>query len=269
MIATLHTLERNVTPAACPPVALYALGPFRLVLGGRLARLDSESKAAHLLLCLALAPEHRLLRGQLLERIWPQVDPALANQSLHSLVHYLHKLTRSLLGGASILLYQHGYYQLNIANGVWVDLDQFEEWSEQGKDLLAGRSVAEGIRYCRQALALYQGDLAGSTDLQALLERERLRALFLDLLARLADHHYRREEPREALRYLQRLFAHEPCREDAHRQAMRCYVKLNQRTQALRQYRLCCQALMLEFEMQPEPATVALFEQIRQDPTTL
>jgi DNA-binding SARP family transcriptional activator len=133
-------------------------------LGGRLARLDSESKAAHLLLCLALAPEHRLVRDQLLERIWPQVDPALANQSLHSLVHYLHKLTRSLLDGASILLYQHGYYQLNTANGVWVDLDQFEEWSEQGKDLLAGRNVVEGIQdifrsdlsVCRQSAGVQQ-----------------------------------------------------------------------------------------------------------------
>jgi DNA-binding SARP family transcriptional activator len=115
------------------------------------------------------------------------------------------------------------------------------------------------------ALDLYQGDLTGSIDLPAVLERERLRALYLDLLTHLADFHYTREEPTEALRYLQRLLAHEPCREDVHRQAMRCYMKRHQRAQALRQYRLCCQALAQEFGMHPESATNALFEQIRQD----
>ncbi|NJN81278.1 MAG: hypothetical protein HC802_02635 [Caldilineaceae bacterium] len=54
-----------------------------------------------------------------------------------------------------------------------------------------------------------------------------------------------------------------PCREDAHRQAMRCYVGLGLRTQALRQFQLCTHALQVEFDAMPEPETVQLFEQIR------
>ena len=85
----------------------------------------------------------------------------------------------------------------------------------------------------------------------------------------LADHHYSHDAPSKALHYTQRILAHDPCREDAHRQAMRCYVRLGQRAQAFRQYNLCCQALSTEFDVQPEPATVALYEQIRLDPARI
>lgn len=249
-----------------PPVAISVLGAFQLTLAGRTTALTSESKAAHLLLCLVLAHHHRLLRTQLLERLWPNTAPTLAGQSLHSLIHNLHKSTRIALPATEIVVYDRGAYHLNITGGVWIDVDQFEAWRAQGKHLLMQGKVAEGIHYYKQAVALYQGDLWGDAGLELVIERERLRAAYLDLLACLADHHYTCHEPGAALDLLQRLLAHDPCREDAHRQAMRCYMHLGQRAQALRQYRLCCQVLKFEFDAQPEPATVTLFEQIRLDP---
>lgn len=253
-------------PELAYPVTVVLLGPFQLLLNGTPAHIERESKAAHLLHCLALARPHRLPRTQLLDRLWPTIEPALAGQSLNSLVYQLNKLTAPFLNKIGVIVYEHGYYHLNSGAGVTVDLDQFEAWSTRGRQLLNSGNVLDGLRYCMQALNLYNGDLSGDADLATMFERERLRLVCLDLLAFLADHYYKQDEPPKALVYLQRLLTHDPCREDAHRQAMRCHMQLNQRAQALRQYHLCCQALLLEFDATPEPATTALFEQIRLSP---
>ena len=251
------------------PVVISVLGSVRLILDGKPVPIIRDSKSAHLLVCLVLAKQHRLSRDHLLEYIWPQSDPALAGQALNSLNHQLNKLSGKYLNGEGLIVHETGYYQFNLLDHLWIDIDHFATWSETGKRLLSTDDVTPGVTYCEQALALYQGDLCGDASIQTVIERERLRAAFLDLLVRLADHYYSRNDLGKALHYIQRMLAHDPCREDAHRQAMRCYVRLGQRAQALRQYRLCCQALAAEFEIEPEPATVALFEQVRLDPASV
>jgi DNA-binding SARP family transcriptional activator len=246
------------------------LGVFRLVVGGRLAAINSGSKSECLLLYLALARRHCLLRADLLERLWPNYDSNLAGQSLNSLTSQLNKLAARFLNGAGLIIHTNGYYCLNTDNRVGLDIDYFEAWQKRGLQYLRQDDETQGLAYCRRALSLYSGDLCGdSSSLETVMERERLRVAYLDLLAQLADYYYARRDPIEALSYIQRLLAHDPCREDAHRQAMRCYVLLKQRAQAMRQFRLCCHALALEFETQPEPATVALYDQIRTDPTSI
>ncbi|MCB0081668.1 MAG: bacterial transcriptional activator domain-containing protein [Caldilineaceae bacterium] len=251
------------------PVVISVFGSVRLILGGTPVPLVRESKSAHLLICLALAKEHRLSRCRILETIWPEADSTLAGQALNSLNHQLNKMSAKYLNGAGLVVHETGYYQLNAPHRVWIDIDHFAQWSEAGRQLLSTDDVAAGVSYCEQALALYQGDLCGDSSIHTLFERERLRAAFLDLLVRLAEHYYRHGDPGKALHYTQRVLAHDSCREDAHRQAMRCYVRLGQRAQAFRHYRLCCQALATEFDAQPEPATAALYEQIRLDPASV
>lgn len=251
------------------PIVISVLGSVRLFLSGNPISLMPESKSAHLLTCLVLAKEHRLPRSHILEAIWPDADSALAGQALNSLNHQLNKTSARYLNGAELIVHDTGHYHLNAPDRVWIDIDHFVRWSETGRQMLTTGEVAAGMIHCQQALNLYQGDLCGDSSIQTVLERERLRVAFLDLLVRLADHYYSHHDPGKALHYIQRVLTHEPCREDAHRQAMRCYVRLGQRAQSLRHYRLCCQALAAEFDMAPEPATVALYEQIRLDPASV
>ncbi len=56
-----------------------------------------------------------------------------------------------------------------------------------------------------------------------------------------------------------------PCREDAYRMLMRCYIRRGERAAALNLYRRCVDILRAEFDAVPEPTTTALFEQIRLD----
>ena len=99
---------------------------------------------------------------------------------------------------------------------------------------------------------LYEGDLVIASDVRHVLERERLRARYLSVRARLADHHFAVGDYASALRNALDLLAHDPCREDAHRMTMRCYVRRGERAPALRQYRVCREILALEFDVSPE-----------------
>jgi DNA-binding SARP family transcriptional activator len=45
---------------------------------------------------------------------------------------------------------------------------------------------------------------------------------------------------------------------------MRCYSRQGQQHLALRQYQICVEALRLELDVAPAPATTQLVEQIRQ-----
>jgi len=81
-----------------------------------------------------------------------------------------------------------------------------------------------------------------------------------------AYHAYRAADYTLCLEYAWRLLSSDPCREDAHRMIMRCYVRFGQRAEALHHYRVCESILRAEFDTVPEPATTALFEQIRRDP---
>jgi DNA-binding SARP family transcriptional activator len=65
------------------------------------------------------------------------------------------------------------------------------------------------------------------------------------------------------------MLASDPCREDAHRLVMRCYVRLGERAQALRQYQLCKQILRAEYDVAPEDATTALYDRVRLEPGAL
>jgi DNA-binding SARP family transcriptional activator len=251
------------------PVAISLLGAFKLTLGGDLASISNGSKSEQLLFCLALAAQHRVPRTHLLERVWPHSDQASASQSLNSLTYQLNKMTDKLLNGTGMIIHEQGYYRLNCSSGVWVDIDQFTAWSKHGKTMLSRGDVASGVAYCEHALTLYAGDLCGDSDIQTIIERERLRVIFLDLLADLADYYVLQQDLTTALCYNQRLLDHDPCSEEAHRLAMRCYMHLGRRAQAFRQYHICCQALASEFDAKPEPATQALFEQIRLDPASV
>jgi DNA-binding SARP family transcriptional activator len=251
------------------PVLICLLGGFRVVLKGRSGAVPSGGKAEALLSTLALRPGQQVLREVLLDSIWPESEAGLACQSLNSVVHSLNKLLRPALAGASPLVYADGSYRLNHEAGVGVDFALFDTVALAGERLARAGDSLGALAAFRHAVELYQGDLSSGAGLQAILERERLRAVYLNLLTRLADDAYASSNFTLCLSYVARLLAGDPCREDAHRLAMRCYVRRGERAQALRQYRLCELALRTEFEAVPDVATTALFDQLRLHPDTV
>jgi DNA-binding SARP family transcriptional activator len=247
-------------------VLVRLLGPFQIVKLGQPMSLRSGGKAEQLISCLAMQPLCGVHRETLVEKIWPDASPTLASQCLNTLMHRLRTQLADALGGEPPIVRTQSHYVLNLDGGLEVDVVMFEAAVDVGRRLLAAGSTAEAIESYDRAVVLYRGDLTSGTDISGLLERERLRAICLNTLARLADAHFELANNEQALAYAIRLLAVDPCREDAHRMAMRAYVRLGARAQALRQYSLCRTILASEFDAAPEPATGELFNLVRTEP---
>jgi DNA-binding SARP family transcriptional activator len=250
-------------------VMICLLGNFRLLVGGQSIPTRAGGKSEALLSLLAIHYNRRVSREQILQSLWPESEPALARNSLHNLVHHLNKLLGPALHGAGPVLQADGYYRLNSEAGVGVDVAYFDRLVEAGdRQAHAGDLRATFHSYDR-AVQLYREDLQFAGDAQTIMERERLRACYLMLLARLAEYHYEKRAYSAALTYLWRLLARDPYREDAHRLVMRCYVQRGERATALHHYQVCTDLLRSDFGAPPEAATVALFNQIRLDPAQI
>jgi DNA-binding SARP family transcriptional activator len=249
------------------PVLICVLGTFRVVKAGVDVPVRSGGKTAILLSSLALRDHYRASRESLLETLWPDAEATRSAHSLNSLIHALRHMLGDVLAGASPVIYSAGGYELNVSAGVGVDISHFDALAEMAqRQLRAGDSDA-AVSSWRRAVALYHGEICVADDMRAIVQRERVRALYLSLLCHLADQYFRQRDYQAALDYAFRLLSHDPCREDAHRLVMRCHVRLGERAQALRQYRVCQQILAAEFEARPEPLTTALFDRVRLDPS--
>jgi DNA-binding SARP family transcriptional activator len=222
-----------------------------------------------LLVHLGLAGLHGIPRDVLLRAIWPHSEPSLAGQALNGVLRSLKTLLAEALGGAAPIVPSAGQYRLNQAAGVAIDVARFQALVAQAQQLQRDDQLAVSATLYERAVRLYQGDLslaAGHAGWVG-LERERLRAVYGRILIRLADDAFARGAFEAALEHALALLAHDPCREDAHRLVMRCHVRLGERSQAMHHYQTARNILRVELDAEPEPATAALFEQIRLTPS--
>ncbi len=271
-VIALHPTYESARTCNCESncrVLICLLGNFRLLKAGQPAELICGSKTEKLLCLLALRHGRGVQREMMLDALWPEGDSIHASQSLNSLIHSVNKLLGDENGGAVPVLQAHGYYWLNGAAGINVDITCFDALADTGDQWVRAGETAAATAFYRRALALYRGDLCLVTDAQAVVEREHLRGRYLTLLARLAELDYASGDYTGCLSHARHLLVNDPCREDAYRLMMHCYVRIGERAQALRQYRLCQTILRAEFDAVPEPATTALFDQIRLDPGSI
>jgi DNA-binding SARP family transcriptional activator len=260
-------LRYDAHTVAEAPVRLCLLGGFRLLKGGRPVGVRPGSKTQVLLGYLGLRHRAGIPRDELVGLIWPSAAFDLAGQSLNTLVYSLHRLLGDALAGHHPVLHEHGVYRLNTERGIVVDVARFDAAVDRG-DLQSWDGDRESaIRAYGGAAEIYVGDLSIGWDVQQVVERERLRGRYLHTRSRLADHEFARGRYSEALAHALDVLANDPCREDAHRMAMRAYVRLGERSQALRQYQLCRKILDREFEAVPETETEALYELVRLTPS--
>ena len=250
-------------------VVVCLLGGFRLMKLGRPVSVRRGSKAQALLSNLALRPRLGIPRDELLGLVWPASQFDLAGQSLNTLVSSLTRSLGDALAGRPPVVHDQGTYRLNAEFGVRVDVVEFDAAVDAGDRCARAGDEAGAMAAYLGAASMYGGDLAFGSDIEHVIQRERLRARFLSVRSRLADIHFSSGNYGAALDNALDLLAHDACREDAHRLAMRSYVRMGERAQALRQYRICRQVLAREFDALPEPETERLFESVRLDPSSV
>ncbi|CAN5372788.1 hypothetical protein BH10CHL1_BH10CHL1_39890 [soil metagenome] len=250
---------------------LRLLGGFQAQVDGQPVRFATNFARA---LLAYLAMEARPCeRTTLVGLLWPDQPEASARQSLRQTLFYLRQalgdrpLTeQTLMATTKPLHVQEAAIDL--------DVRRFQQGlaacaTHAHADLLTCPACIERLR---QAADLYGGDflhglvVKGSQTFEewTLFLREQLHRQAVEVYYTLAKHAQLNGDYGQMLHYGTRQLAMEPWREEAHRQLMWALAANGQRSAALAQYRACRQALLKELGVEPEPETVALYEQIRQ-----
>jgi DNA-binding SARP family transcriptional activator/predicted ATPase len=227
--------------------------------------------ARALLAYLAMHAGTPFHRDVLADLLWP--DQARA-EALHALRQTLNRLRRAI-GGESespYLQITRQTIQFNPDSDYWLDADAFARLAATVHEHAHRR--LEACRICMQRLAqaadLYRGDLLSGFNLDSLpfqewltMEREHLHRQAMETFYHLAACHNQRGEYEQVQHYARRQLKLEPWREEAHRQLVTALALSGQRSAALSQYEACRRTLSEELGVEPEPATTALYERIR------
>jgi DNA-binding SARP family transcriptional activator len=255
---------QRLTDAA--PIEIRLFGGLSLNKFGKPVAWRGGARTEGLLLTLAVEQSRGVCRERLLTQLWPESDPSLASQAFHSLLYSLHRLLGDAIDGAMPVVRSGEMYRINVEAGISVDVIAFERRAREGDRQWQLGSWLDAATAYRIATDLYRGDLRASEDDSVVFDRERLRASYLVMLARLADMARREQDYSSAIEYASLVLKHDGGREDAHRTLMCCYALLGQRAQAMRQYLLCERILREVFDAVPETATREFYDRLRLRP---
>lgn len=152
-----------------------------------------------------------------------------------------------------------GDVRFNTTSDYWLDVAVFESVLDSILRVPTDELAADDIRRIESALDLYTGDLLGRVfDDWVLIERERLRARWLEAQVHLMRAYRARGAWQQALTYGRRVIGIDPLREEVHRELMSLYHESGEPAQAIRQYEQCREILLHEVGIGPAPATQEL-----------
>lgn len=254
----LGAAELSAEPQPLPLLQISSLGHFAIVREGTQLPDCRARKALAIVRFLLTRHGRSAHKDELIELFWPETAPREALHSLHVAISAL----RRYLEPDEYLRFSGEHYTLDGA--ISYDCDEFERLSELGNQAAqTGEFAIARVQY-RAALDCYRGDyrIERYDRSWALVERERLLTRYLDNLDQCGRIAIAEQDYPEAIDAYSRLIARDAYREDAHRQLMRCYLRLDRRADALSQYRRCASILAAELGLEPLPETKRLYEEI-------
>jgi DNA-binding SARP family transcriptional activator len=245
---------------------VFLLGGVRVVLGRTPSEVGLARSGETLLAYLMLARNRRHSRDTLCSMFWPDLPHERARGALSTTLWRLRRvLESSAPRGTYLCSSPTGEVGFNSTADYWLDVEVLE--SHVGVALRGrgrGRDLEDdAARRLEAVLRLYTGDLLeGLYDDWVVLERQRIRLLFIDGLGQLLDYHDGRGALDQAMVCGQRILQLEPLSEEIHRRMMELYAASGRRPLAVRQYETCCKVLARELGISPMEETVAVYRRL-------
>ena len=236
---------------------IRVLGRFSVEADGRpvIDRSWSRRKAQAVIKLLALRRDHAAHLEELVELLWPEMEPSAAQNNLHKNLHHIRSAVANK-GIESPLVSLKGE-MVELAPGVQVDADEFRD---KARAALAGEEVAS----LEQAAGIYRGELLPEDTYEEWTQaaREDARSRYVEVMLGLAKASDRHGEHSRSIEVLQALLGVDPLNEEAHRLLMNQYAHTGSKHRALRQYQALVERLREELGTQPSEETSALFESL-------
>lgn len=247
---------------------VQTLGAFRVWRGSDEIGSDEwrREKTRQLFQLLVTHRQTMLDRDQIIELLWPQLDPEPSQRDFKVALSTLSRVLepeRKRNAPSAYILREGSLYGLRPGADLTLDADRFEELIQAGDALLDHDSEAALTRY-REALGLYHGEYISECLYQDWCseERERLLTLYLRTADRLAHSLVERAAWDEAIQVCQAILARDDCWEQAYRLMMTAYARLGNRAQCLRTYQRCVERLRQVLQVEPSRETTRLYESL-------
>lgn len=250
----MRQLRLAAGPEPQPKIRIRLLGQLQVECGGETVSHFRTQKTGAMLAYLALHGGTSVGREELIELFWPETELKAGQQSLRTALSSLQRTVEGMRpGGPRIVVSDRSAVWLDAAS-VETDVGSFE------RALADARTSPAAERACLgEAVDHYTGPLLpGRYDDWAVTERERLAALHLDAVVRLAHLTARDGDLTGALDLARRAVAIDALREEAHIALIRLLAVSGQLGAALRQYEALEQVLRDELDVEPGAEARAL-----------
>jgi predicted ATPase/DNA-binding SARP family transcriptional activator/predicted negative regulator of RcsB-dependent stress response len=215
-------------------------------------------KAKTLVKLLAVQPGHSLHRDQVVDVLWPDLDPAAARNNLHQVVHAARRALGTLgVDGPGALGLHDDVLTLGDSVQVVTDVEEL--------DALAASAQETGRRdELLQALRDRPGELLAEDAYEPWVEAAAgsYRARRLQLVMGVVDALLADGSADNAVVLLAPVVAADPLNEPAQRAMMRALAGAGRRSEALVAYERLTKVLREELGSDPEPETKQLFRQL-------
>jgi ATP/maltotriose-dependent transcriptional regulator MalT/DNA-binding SARP family transcriptional activator len=245
------------------------LGTFRVWRGPQeiQAREWQREKARQLFQLLLTYRGHWVQREQICAWLWPEADLESAERQFKVTLNALNTAlepTRPPRVAPFFIRRQGLAYSFAPSYGVWIDVDEFELRAQAG---LASGDPEFARRNAHIAVQLYRGDYLAESlyDQWTTEERERLLARYLATAVSYAEQVSREGDQAQAVQLCEQVLRRDRCYEEAYQTLMRAHSCAGSRSQALRSYIRCVQALQDDLGMEPLPETVTLYERLKRN----
>lgn len=245
------------------PFEVRMLGRFAVLCDGRPLEFSRKvpRKTLALLKAIVALGGRSVSEQRLIDTLWPEEEGDAAARALDATVLRL----RALLGDANAVLQRGGRLSLD-RDRVWIDVFAFEQALASAEAAAHARDPAEAM-HRERALGLYRGAFLAEDEGEAwpVAVRERLRGRFIHALARQGETLEAAQQDEAAIQAYLRGIDADPAIESFYQGLMRCYHRLDRRSEAIAAYLRLKQILSITLGLAPSAASERLYQSLRLD----
>jgi DNA-binding SARP family transcriptional activator len=248
--ARARTLGRSLVRRTSPKLRIRDLGRIRYQAGTReVALTDTRRKAASVLTYLISRPNQTATKEQVLDELWPDLDPEAAANSLNQTLYFLRRdIDPWYTDGIS------ADYIVNESELMWLDRDLVQVDSadfhrEASEALAAGQELTVGPVLVERYVGRFAPEF--EYDEWAIGWRDRLHALFLHLVHATSRALHEGGRDSEALSLLLAAVNIDPEALELETELVRVYARVGAGGAAARQYRHYADAYRRELGAEP------------------
>ena len=235
---------KTMPVAIHPSLRVNCLGRFRVFKGKEEIPAEHwrSRKAKMLFKLLAHLRSHGYVSKEVfMEHLWPEEDPEKTSKRFHVALTTLRRVLEPNLERGQTSAYlksDQDTYLLDLGKDGIVDLNAFDEACRKANSTL---DDTQSIRFLLEADRLYTGDFL-EEDLYepwCMQERDRVKALYLSVLASIVDYFMHRREIETAIKYCYNYLDIDAYAEDIYQNLMNLYALSGNKPMVLKTYERC------------------------------